>query len=39
MVKYAIDAIPFSHKDLAQWRGEVTAYEGALVVDEKSNLS
>jgi hypothetical protein len=36
--KYAIDAIPFKHKDLAQWRGEVTAYVGALVLDEKSNL-
>ncbi|KKT73858.1 MAG: hypothetical protein UW68_C0001G0054, partial [Candidatus Collierbacteria bacterium GW2011_GWB1_44_6] len=38
MEKYAIDAVPFSHPDLPQWRGEVTAYEGALVVDEKSNL-
>lgn len=36
--KYGIDAIPFQHKDLAQWRGEVTAYVGALVLDEKSNL-
>ena len=38
MEKYAIDAIPFSHPDLPQWRGEVIAFEGALVVDEKSNL-
>jgi RecB family exonuclease len=38
MKKYAVDAIPFSHPDLPQWRGEVTAFEGALVVDEKSNL-
>lgn len=38
MNKYAIDAIPFSHPDLPKWRGEVTAYEGALAVDEKSNL-
>ena len=38
MKKYAIDAIPFNHPDLPQWRGEVTAFEGALVVDEKSNL-
>lgn len=36
--KYAIDAIPFSHPDLPKWRGEVTAYVGALVKDEKSNL-
>ncbi len=36
--KYGINAIPFKHKDLPQWRGEVKAYEGALVVDEKSNL-
>lgn len=36
--KYGIDAIPFQHTDLAQWRGEVTAYVGALVLDEKSNL-
>lgn len=38
MKKYAVDAIPFNHPDLPQWRGEVTAFEGALVVDEKSNL-
>lgn len=36
--KYGIDAVPFKHKDLPQWRGEVTAYVGALVLDEKSNL-
>ncbi len=36
--KYNIDAIPFAHESLPQWRGEVTAYEGAMVVDEKSNL-
>lgn len=36
--KYKIDALPFKHSDLKQWRGEVKAYEGALVVDEKSNL-
>jgi len=38
MNKFAIDCIPFSHPDLPQWRGEVKAYEGALVLDEKSNL-
>lgn len=37
--KYGIDAVPFSHPDLPQWRGEVTAYVGALVTDEKSNLT
>lgn len=36
--KYGLDAIPLSHPDLAQWRGEVTAYVGALALDEKSNL-
>lgn len=38
MKKYEIDAVPFQHKDLPRWRGEVTAYEGALAVDEKSNI-
>lgn len=38
VTKYGINAIPFKHKDLAQWRGEVKAYVGALVLDEKSNL-
>lgn len=38
MEKYAIDAVPFDHPDLRQWRGEVRAFEGAMVVDEKSNL-
>lgn len=36
--KYVIDAVPLQNENLAQWRGEVTAYEGALVLDEKSNL-
>jgi hypothetical protein len=38
VTKYGIDAVPFKHKDLPQWRGEVTAYVGALYHDEKSNL-
>ncbi len=38
MKKYDIDAIPFRHKDLPLWRGEVKAFEGAMVVDEKSNI-
>lgn len=37
--KYGIEAIPFVHTDLPQWRGEVTAYVGALAHDEKSNLT
>lgn len=36
--EYGVDAIPFNHQNLPQWRGEVTAYEGALALDEKSNL-
>lgn len=36
--KYGIDAVPFDHEQLPQWRGEVTAFEGALVLDEKSKL-
>jgi len=38
MKKYAIDAIPLQHPDLPRWRGEVTAYVGALALDEKSNI-
>ncbi len=38
MKKYKIDAVPLQHKDLPRWRGEVTAYEGALALDEKSNI-
>jgi len=38
MKKYDIDAVPMKHKDLPRWRGEVTAFEGAMAVDEKSNI-
>jgi RecB family exonuclease len=38
MKKYQIDAVPLQHHDLARWRGEVTAYEGALALDDKSNI-
>lgn len=38
MKKYKIDAIPFQHKDLPRWRGEVTRFEGALALDERSNI-
>ena len=36
--KYSIDAVPLVNPELSQWRGEVTAYVGALVLDEKTNL-
>lgn len=36
--EYKIDAVPFEHQDLPKWRGEVVAYEGALALDEKSNI-
>lgn len=35
---FGVDAVPYNHEMLSQWRGEVTAYEGALALDEKSNL-
>ena len=38
MKTYGIDDIPLNHPDLPKWRGEVTAYVGALALDEKSNL-
>ena len=38
MKKYDIDAVPLQHKDLPRWRGEVKAYEGALALDEASNI-
>jgi len=39
MEKYAIECTPLSHPNLPQWRGEITAYEGALAHDEASNLT
>lgn len=39
MERYAIDCVPFSHPDLPQWRGEVKAFEGAIVHDERSGLT
>ena len=38
MKQYKIDAVPLQHKDLPRWRGEVKAFEGALALDEKSNI-
>lgn len=38
MVKYGIDAIPFSHPDLPLWRDDVYRYVGASVLHKKTNL-
>lgn len=37
--KYGIDAIPYVSDELPQWRGDVTAFVGALAHDEKSNIT
>lgn len=38
MEKYAIDCIPFDHPDLPLWRGDIVRFEGAKVLDKKTNL-
>lgn len=38
MKQYKIDAVPFKHKDLRLWRGEVNRYSGAKVLHKKTNL-
>ncbi|HOX96008.1 MAG TPA: PD-(D/E)XK nuclease family protein [Candidatus Woesebacteria bacterium] len=38
MKKYQVEAIPFQHQDLPRWRGEITRFEGAIALDEKSNI-
>lgn len=38
MKKYKIDAVPYDHKDLPLWRGEVNSYSGAKVLHQKTNL-
>jgi hypothetical protein len=38
MKKYKIDAVPFAHKDLPLWRGEVNRFSGATVFYEAANL-
>lgn len=38
MKKYKIDAVPFAHKDLPLWRGEVNRFSGAVVEDKENNL-
>src|SRR3989304_636548 len=38
MVMYKIDAVPFEHPDLGEWRDDKHAYIGASVVHEPTNL-
>jgi CRISPR/Cas system-associated exonuclease Cas4 (RecB family) len=38
MVRYGIDAIPFSHPDLPIWRDDIYHYEGASIIHEPTNL-
>jgi len=38
MKEYGIEAIPFSHPDLPQWRDDVYHYVGASVVHRATNL-
>ena len=38
MKQYKIDAVPFKHKDIPLWRGEVERYSGAKVLHKKTNL-
>jgi len=39
MVKYGIDAVPFSHPDLPIWRDDVYKYVGACVLHKPTNLN
>jgi hypothetical protein len=38
MKKYGVDAVPFSHPDLAIWRDDVNRWEGASVIHRPTNL-
>ena len=38
MKQYKIDAIPFKHKDIPLWRGEVNRFSGAKILHKKTNL-
>lgn len=38
MKLYKIDAVPFDHPDLPQWRGDVTPFSGAKVLHKPTNL-
>jgi len=38
MKKYKIDAVPFSHPDLAEWRDDNYQYKGACVFHQPTNL-
>lgn len=38
MEKYGLDAIPFKHKDLPEWRGDISRFSGAKYLHKKTNL-
>ena len=38
MKQYKIDAVPFGHPDLAEWRDDVYRYKGASVIHRPTNL-
>src|SRR3990172_9247741 len=38
METYKVDAIPFKHPDLPEWRGEVNRFSGATYLHPKTNL-
>jgi len=38
MKQYKIDAIPFSHPDLPEWRDDVWRFKGASIIHKPTNL-
>lgn len=38
MAKYHINAVPFQHPDLPNWRDDVRRYTGACTIHQKTNL-
>lgn len=38
MIMYKVDAVPFEHSDLAEWRDDHHSYVGASVVHKPTNL-
>jgi len=38
MEKYGIDAVPFQHPELAEWRDDYNRFVGACVLHKKTNL-
>ena len=38
MDKFGVPCVPFDHPSLPQWRGEVTAFEGAKALHKPTNL-